>query len=81
MGRNSDNWAWFFPYVCRAQFSMSRMMGTCAPANADPLSRIAGYVRAKRMSDDVDLATRHVIILLQNRRMRKYIKGPVARDQ
>ncbi len=57
-------------------------MGTCDPANADPLPRIAGYVRPQRVSDDVDLATCHVIILLKNRIMWCYItKGSVSGDQ
>jgi hypothetical protein len=59
------NWVWFFPSCQRAQLSMSRMIGTCDSANADPLPRVAGYVRPKRVADDVDLATRHVIILLE----------------
>jgi hypothetical protein len=42
------------------------MMDTCDSANADPLPRIAGYVRPKRVSDDVDLAACHVMILLQS---------------
>ncbi len=57
------------------------MLGTCDSANADPLPRIAGYVRPKRVSDDVDLVACHVIILLQNISIRRYIKGPGSRDQ
>ncbi len=45
---------------------MTTSLGTCDSANADPLPRIAGNVRPKRVPDDVDLATCHVIILLQS---------------
>ena len=39
-------------------------MCTCDPGYFDPLPRVASYVRAQRVTDNVHLTTRHVVLRL-----------------